>query len=223
MTETPTFRLIYRSHNRIPNDRRKAELGAIFSAARSTNKRHGVTGALLTTGDWFEQTLEGDEAVVRDLYARIGKDARHERVVEIASGEVDGRGVRPGVGQRARRGLDADDGSGRDPRGEIGGDRAGSAADVEDACAGPQPGDQVGRGVGHRAVRVRTQDAGGVPVRVGLLVGAHSPIVGLSVHILQRSSHLLRRIALWKGRLASFDKCTGSPDWVALSTMPLPA
>ena len=91
MTDTPTFRLIYRSHNRIPNDRRKAELGAIFSAARSTNKRLGVTGALLTSGDWFVQTLEGDEAVVRDLYARIGKDSRHERVVEIASGEVDGR------------------------------------------------------------------------------------------------------------------------------------
>jgi hypothetical protein len=91
MTDTPTFRLIYRSHNRIPGDRRKAELGAIFSAARSTNKRLGVTGALLTSGDWFVQALEGDEAVVRDLYARIGKDARHERIVEIESGEVDGR------------------------------------------------------------------------------------------------------------------------------------
>ena len=91
MTDTPTFRLIYRSHNRIPSDRRKSELGAIFSAARSTNKRLGVTGALLTSGDWFVQALEGDEAVVRDLYARIGKDARHERVVEVESGEVDGR------------------------------------------------------------------------------------------------------------------------------------
>jgi hypothetical protein len=91
MTDTPTFRLIYRSHNRIPSDRRKAELGAIFSAARSTNKRLGVTGALLTSGDWFVQALEGDEAVVRELYTRIGKDVRHERVVEIESGEVDRR------------------------------------------------------------------------------------------------------------------------------------
>ena len=77
MTETPTFRLIYRSHNRIPGDRRKAELGAIFSAARSTNKRLDVTGALLTSGDWFVQALEGDEA--------------DERVVELASGPVDDR------------------------------------------------------------------------------------------------------------------------------------
>lgn len=91
MTETPTFRLIYRSHNRIPTDRRKAELGAIFSTARSTNKRLDVTGALLTSGDWFVQALEGDEAVVRDLYTRIGKDSRHERVVEIESGPVEQR------------------------------------------------------------------------------------------------------------------------------------
>jgi len=85
MTETPTFRLIYRSHNRIPGDRRKAELGAIFSAARSTNKRLDVTGALLTSGDWFVQALEGDEAVVRDLYERIGKDARHAAEISRSS------------------------------------------------------------------------------------------------------------------------------------------
>ena len=91
MTDTPTFRLIYRSHNRIPTDRRKAELGAIFSTARSTNKRLDVTGALLTSGDWFVQALEGDEAVVRDLYERIGKDSRHERVVQIESGPVEER------------------------------------------------------------------------------------------------------------------------------------
>ena len=91
MTDTPTFRLIYRSHNRIPNDRRKAELGAIFSAARSTNKRLGVTGALLTSGDWFVQALEGDEAVVRDLYERIRQDARHESVTLLEAETVDGR------------------------------------------------------------------------------------------------------------------------------------
>lgn len=91
MTDTPTFRLIYRSHNRIPAADRKAELGAIFSVARSTNSRLGVTGALLTTGDWFVQALEGDEGVVRELYERISKDVRHERVAEIESGKVDAR------------------------------------------------------------------------------------------------------------------------------------
>ncbi|HEY0815930.1 MAG TPA: BLUF domain-containing protein [Pseudonocardia sp.] len=91
MTDTPTFRLIYRSHNRIPFDQRKAELGSIFSVARSTNAKLGVTGALLTFEDWFVQALEGDEDVVRELYGRISKDARHERVVELESKMVDTR------------------------------------------------------------------------------------------------------------------------------------
>jgi hypothetical protein len=79
-----TFRLVYRSHMRIAPDGRKAELGAIFSAARSNNKRLGVTGALLVCEDFFVQTLEGDETVVRDLHDRIHRDARHERVAIIS-------------------------------------------------------------------------------------------------------------------------------------------
>jgi len=79
-----TFRLVYRSHMRIAPDERKAELGAIFSAARSNNKRLGVTGALLVWEDFFVQALEGDETVVRDLYDRIHRDARHERVAIIS-------------------------------------------------------------------------------------------------------------------------------------------
>jgi hypothetical protein len=98
------------------------------------------------------------------------------RVVEgvgVADGErhvlrADGRRVRPGVDQRAGGGLDADDGAGCDPRGEVGGDRAGPAADVEHARARPQVGDQVGGRAGHRPAGVRAEHAGGVPVRVGL-------------------------------------------------------
>lgn len=91
MTDTPTFRLIYRSHNRIPSAQRKAELGAIFSKARSTNTKLGITGALLTTGEWFVQALEGEEEVVRELYGRIAKDVRHERIAELESGKVEAR------------------------------------------------------------------------------------------------------------------------------------
>jgi hypothetical protein len=88
MADTPAeavFRLIYRSRNRIPDIDRKAELGAIFSVSRSGNKRRGVTGALLTHGDWFVQALEGDEATVRGLYEHIFRDDRHERVSVIAT------------------------------------------------------------------------------------------------------------------------------------------
>jgi Sensors of blue-light using FAD len=97
MTETANddsgevFRLIYRSHSRIGATERKRELGQIFSVARSANKKVGVTGALLITDDQFVQALEGPEPVVRELYAKINKDKRHEHVEVLESGDVAGR------------------------------------------------------------------------------------------------------------------------------------
>ena len=97
MTETaaghsgPVFRLIYRSRSRIGAAERKHQLGEIFSAARSANKKLGVTGALLITDDQFVQTLEGPEPAVRDLYAKIGKDRRHEHIELLESGDAAGR------------------------------------------------------------------------------------------------------------------------------------
>ncbi|RZT88478.1 FAD-dependent sensor of blue light [Pseudonocardia sediminis] len=87
----PTFRLIYRSHMRIPQEQRKAVLGEIFSVARSNNKRQNVTGALLISDEWFVQALEGDEQAVRRLYEHIASDVRHERVSVIDERLLDGR------------------------------------------------------------------------------------------------------------------------------------
>ena len=72
------FRLIYRSHSLIASDQRRSELGAIFNSARRNNKRLGVTGALVISNTSFVQALEGDESIVRDLYASITQDARHD-------------------------------------------------------------------------------------------------------------------------------------------------
>jgi hypothetical protein len=97
MTETaagdsgPVFRLIYRSRSRIGAAERKQQLGEIFSAARSANKKLGVTGALLITDDQFVQTLEGPEPAVRDLYAKISKDRRHEHIELLESEDAAGR------------------------------------------------------------------------------------------------------------------------------------
>jgi hypothetical protein len=77
------FRLIYRSRNLIPPDTRKAELGALFSGARSNNKKQDITGALLVHGDWFAQVLEGAEEPVRALFTRIKQDGRHDKVSVI--------------------------------------------------------------------------------------------------------------------------------------------
>jgi hypothetical protein len=91
VTTREVFRLIYRSHNRIPERERKSELGSIFSVSRSGNKKRGVTDALLTHQDWFVQALEGDEATVRGLYEQIYRDDRHERVSVIETGTVEAR------------------------------------------------------------------------------------------------------------------------------------
>ena len=87
----PVFRLIYRSRSRIGDAERKRELGEIFSVARSSNKKLGVTGALLITDDEFVQTLEGPEPVVRELYTKIYRDKRHERLEVLESGDASGR------------------------------------------------------------------------------------------------------------------------------------
>jgi hypothetical protein len=70
------FRLIYRSRNTIPAQDRKAALGKLFSQARSRNKGQHITGALLVSGDWFAQVLEGDEAAVRELHSALPEPQR---------------------------------------------------------------------------------------------------------------------------------------------------
>jgi hypothetical protein len=88
---SPVFRLIYRSYNRIPAARLPAELGRLFTAARSNNKRAGICGALLLSGPWFVQTLEGDEAPVRALFDRILHDPRHDAVSLLHASPVQER------------------------------------------------------------------------------------------------------------------------------------
>ncbi len=82
------FRLIYRSHDRIPEPQRKVELGGLFSTARSKNKAAGITGALLVCDDWFVQVLEGDEQQVRDLFTHIEADPRHDQVAVLDAAPV---------------------------------------------------------------------------------------------------------------------------------------
>ena len=77
------FRLIYRSHSRIPAARFEAELGSILRVARARNGESGITGALLVYDDWLAQTLEGDESAVRGIY--LEKDLRGRMVAEVSA------------------------------------------------------------------------------------------------------------------------------------------
>lgn len=87
----PVFRLIYRSQSLIAADERKSVLGEIFTTARRNNRRLGVTGALVISGDSFVQALEGDEDVVRRLYATISQDSRHEQLSILEEQEIQTR------------------------------------------------------------------------------------------------------------------------------------
>ena len=72
------FQLLYFSRERreMPN----ADLTALLSEAREFNERHEITGLLLYGGAHFYQILEGDQAQVQSLFARIETDERHEDV-----------------------------------------------------------------------------------------------------------------------------------------------
>ncbi|MCW2758678.1 MAG: hypothetical protein JWO46_2424 [Nocardioidaceae bacterium] len=83
-----TFRLMYRSHDRIPPENRKKALGSLFSQARSNNKAAQICGALLLTDDHFVQVLEGDEGAVRALFEHISQDSRHDSVELLDAGDV---------------------------------------------------------------------------------------------------------------------------------------
>lgn len=53
------------------------DLERILVKARSKNTALGVTGLLLYVDGGFLQVLEGEDAVLRQLYAAIAKDTRH--------------------------------------------------------------------------------------------------------------------------------------------------
>ncbi len=59
------------------------ELSSLADAAQRKNASLGVTGLLLYRHGNFLQVLEGEEAVVRDLYRRIQEDPRHRRVMTV--------------------------------------------------------------------------------------------------------------------------------------------
>lgn len=86
-----TFRLMYRSRDRVPAEDRQNELGALFASSRSNNKKRNITGALLLTETWFVQVLEGEEEAVRLLFASIQADPRHDRVELLFEGPADDR------------------------------------------------------------------------------------------------------------------------------------
>ena len=83
------FSLIYSSAATQPFD--GEELHALLTVSRERNGARGITGMLLYNDGRFMQALEGDEQTVRDVYARISADERHDGLKVITHGAVEGR------------------------------------------------------------------------------------------------------------------------------------
>jgi hypothetical protein len=64
------------------------DLGDLLLEIRTKNKRSGITGLLLYHKKSFFQILEGEEAAVKDAYAKIEGDKRHEDIFLILSQNV---------------------------------------------------------------------------------------------------------------------------------------
>ena len=87
------FRLAYYSTNLIKKSTssRQSELRKIIVSAGSNNRKGGITGGLMFNRDYFGQVLEGDRALVSDLFCRIAKDPRHRSVVIVEASSIEKR------------------------------------------------------------------------------------------------------------------------------------
>jgi hypothetical protein len=68
-----------------------AALRDLLEQARGFNVNHDISGLLLHRNDSFFQILEGEETVIKDLYARIASDTRHQRLEIVAEGPIEHR------------------------------------------------------------------------------------------------------------------------------------
>jgi len=64
------------------------QLARMLEAARRNNAALCVSGILLYEGGSFVQVLEGEETVVRPLFEKISRDARHHRITVLREGPI---------------------------------------------------------------------------------------------------------------------------------------
>jgi Mg2+ and Co2+ transporter CorA len=70
---------------------RDDDLLGLLETARRSNESKGITGLLLHRVDSFFQILEGEEDAVREVYAQIVTDKRHDRVKVLFEGPIAAR------------------------------------------------------------------------------------------------------------------------------------
>jgi hypothetical protein len=85
------YSLLYVSKTLLEPAGAEAEVAEIVAGSVSRNARLGVTGALVCTGTYFAQLLEGTQVAVEELMQSINADARHMRVRIIRTAEEERR------------------------------------------------------------------------------------------------------------------------------------
>ncbi|WP_223654450.1 BLUF domain-containing protein [Hymenobacter psoromatis] len=76
--------LVYQSHATMPFG--DVQLAKLLAQSRAFNASHGLTGVLLYSHGNIVQLLEGSEANVRAVFARIAQDPRHTNIIKLADG-----------------------------------------------------------------------------------------------------------------------------------------
>lgn len=69
----------------------RPELLDILTKSRLNNAKLNITGMLLYKDGNIIQVLEGEETVVRTLYAKIARDPHHQAIIKLLQGTIEGR------------------------------------------------------------------------------------------------------------------------------------
>ncbi|WP_413699617.1 BLUF domain-containing protein [Psychromonas sp. KJ10-10] len=79
------YQLSYISKSSIDGDRNILEthIKSILDSATDNNLKLGITGALLYSGGYFCQVIEGEEENIEDLFESIQLDDRHTQVTVL--------------------------------------------------------------------------------------------------------------------------------------------
>ncbi len=79
------YSLAYISKNTIKGsaEQIEAEINSILASAQKNNPLLNVTGALLYSGGYFCQVIEGPESALEDLFETIQQDERHGKVTVL--------------------------------------------------------------------------------------------------------------------------------------------
>lgn len=84
LLDASVYQILYRSRATQPFS--ETQLQELLAWSRAHNTELNITGLLLYSDGRFVQVLEGPEAAVLALYARIQNDPRHSQVVTVREG-----------------------------------------------------------------------------------------------------------------------------------------